>query len=443
MVAMRPLLAIVVVLAAGCDKLWGLLRVDEVPVDASLVDSDSDADIDAALIGITGVGTGGAQTCAIKEGRLRCWGLGNVGQLGHGNTNDIGDNELARDGGDVSVGFLAAQVEGGAGHTCALSTEGQVRCFGAGDYGRLGYGNVNAIGDTEVPSSVLPLDLGGTAKQLAVGAFHNCVVIDSSNNGGNVRCWGLGNDGRLGYGNTNNIGDDEPAGFAGDVNLNGDPIKQVVAGGNHTCALTVAGAVYCWGANTNGQLGYAGTNDIGDNELPRVVGTVSVGGEVKQLAAGDTHTCALTTAGNVVCWGNALYGQLGYGNQDNIGDNEQPAAAGNVPLGTTATDIAAGTNHTCVVTQARHVRCWGQNNLGQLGLGHQTNIGDNETPISDVPIVELVLRVWGGGAHTCALLVTGDIRCWGSGAGGQLGYGNTNDIGDNEQVSTVGTVPAF
>jgi alpha-tubulin suppressor-like RCC1 family protein len=162
---------------------------------------------------------------------------------------------------------------------------------------------------------------------------------------GAVRCWGLASSGQLGYGNTFIVGDYEVPASAGDV-LVGGVATQVEAGFVHTCVLLDSGAVRCWGSAAWGQLGYGSVEYIGDDEPPASVGNVVVGAPVIRLSAGNSHTCALLDAGAVRCWGGASYGELGYGNIDNIGDDETPESAGNVNVGGNVVQIATGAYHT-------------------------------------------------------------------------------------------------
>ena len=135
------------------------------------------------------------------------------------------------------------------------------------------------------------------------------------------------------------------------------------------------GRVRCWGANISGQLGYGHRNNVGDDESPASAGNVNVGGTVTvtQIAAGDQHTCALLDTGNVRCWGANISGQLGYGHRNNVGDDESPASIGNVNVGGRVMQIAVGltiSQHTCALLDTGNVRCWGANSRGQLGYGH-------------------------------------------------------------------------
>jgi Regulator of chromosome condensation (RCC1) repeat len=133
---------------------------------------------------------------------------------------------------------------------------------------------------------------------------------------------------------------------------------------------------------------------------------------------------------------------LGYGNEITIGDNETPASAGDIDVGGMAVSITAGQFHTCALLDTGAVRCWGSSfSDGALGYGNINTIGDNETPASagDVPLGGVAVSITVGAGHTCALLDTSAVRCWGY--GGPLGYGNINTIGDNETPASAGDVP--
>lgn len=131
----------------------------------------------------------------------------------------------------------------------------------------------------------------------------------------------------------------------------------MTAGWHHTCVLSAGGAVRCWGVGEFGRLGYASTEDIGNDETPASVGAVQVGAPVVQVVAGGERTCALLETGSVRCWGHASFGtSLGYGNMEDIGDDETPAAAGDVPIGGNAIELAADSFHTCAILDTGSVR---------------------------------------------------------------------------------------
>jgi alpha-tubulin suppressor-like RCC1 family protein len=437
----------------GCGEMNGdeLGALDHAPMTAALLPPI----IPPPATPLPTLAAGARHTCtvyatgpAVQSRKVRCWGYGDSGALGYGNTNEIGNNETPASAGDVNVGGVAVQVAAGEDHTCAILDTGAVRCWGWGYRGRLGYGNETTIGDNEAASSGGDIDLGGRAVQIDAGMEQTCALLDT----GSVRCWGavtVPYDGGffvtygVGYGAAI-VGDDETPAVMGDVNV-GAAVKQIAVGGRHMCAALTNGRVRCWGFGGSGQLGYANTESLGDNanEIPPRNVSVLGDGPVAQVTAGDDHTCALLDTGKVRCWGYGGDGQLGYGNTDNIGDNETPATAGDVNVGGTVAQIAAGSNHTCALLTNGAVRCWGLNDRGQLGYGNSRTIGDNETPASagDVNVGGTVKSIAAGGKHTCAVMATGAIRCWGFGDYGQLGYGNTSEIGNNETPASAGDVP--
>jgi alpha-tubulin suppressor-like RCC1 family protein len=250
--------------------------------------------------------------------------------------------------------------------------------------------------------------------------------------------------GALGYGNN-------PGGFnqvlappQADINVGGT-VVQIACGGDNTCAILDTGALRCWGTGILGRLGYGNTNEIGDDETPALAGDVPVGGKVVQVAISFTHTCAVLDTGGVRCWGDAELGMLGYNNVgNNIGDNETPASVGDVPVGGPAVMVAVGRWHSCALLTSGGVRCWGHALQGELGYGNVRDIGDDETPASagDVMIGGGAIQaIVAGEEHTCVLLAGGAIRCWGLGGFGRLGYGNSLTIGDDEVPAVAGDVP--
>lgn len=422
--------------AVSYDADPGAPDADMTP-DANMTpDADVTPDATPPLV-VTQLALGDEHTCAlISNGDVRCWGDGAFGQLGYGNTNDIGDNEPASAGGVVSLGAPAIAIAAGSFHTCALLMGGTVRCWGFNNSGELGYGHTNRIGDNEAPSSQNVLDLNGSANTItAGGGQHNCVRQGTS-----VRCWGVAAEGQLGYGNQSPVGDNEAPGTLGAVQVGGN-VSQITAGRLHTCALLTNGDVRCWGAGAYGRLGNGNQNTIGDGELPTADGPVSVGGSVSAIHAGSQHTC-VRLGTSVKCWGRANFGQLGYGNVTDIGDNESPSTVGTVNLGISVEQLSVGANHNCVQGGGA-VRCWGAGGFGRLGYGNTNAIGDTELPFSagDVQVGSTVTHVEAGSTHTCVITTAGKVRCWGNGANGKLGYGGTDDIGDNETPASAGDVP--
>ena len=408
------------------------------------------------------VAAGGNHTCAITvDGDVYCWGDNAFGQLGYGNTNDIGDNESLAARAPVKLPIASpVGLALGARHTCVLSAAGTVSCWGEGQYGQLGMGNTNSIGDNEVPESVgVPVDLGFVgattiplrASAITAGDAHTCAIVT----GARVKCWGAAGYGQLGRGNSTPIGDNETPAATTPLNIgNNDAIESVSAGDIHTCATTIAHVVYCWGNSDFGQAGQGTTVPIGDTagERPNAPVQLPNGLGARVVSAGAAHTCVVLDGNNVTCWGQATFGQLGYGNINHIGDNEfvaaNPVHGGRVllrasPVNTVALAVGHGA-HTCAIVRGGSVSCWGANSWGQLGLARPDAIGDDELPETAgtvaLPENRAALALAIGEFHTCALLAGGKVSCWGNGANGRLGYGNTAPVGDNE---TPATGPGF
>jgi cysteine-rich repeat protein len=386
------------------------------------------------------VAAGASHTCALIEGgRVRCWGLASSGQLGYSNTNNIGDNEHPASAGDVMLGELVAAIDVGAAHNCALLVDGTVRCWGANGSGQLGLGNNNNVGDDELPIAVNTVTVAN-AVEIVAGASHTCARVGT----GGVRCWGLASSGQLGYGNTTNL----PIPLGADISLAG-MASMVRVGADHSCALLVDDNVRCWGLNNYGQLGYGHTNNIGDDELPSSIVAVPIQPQglapdtsVTQIALGFRHSCVLFDTGEVLCWGDNFYGQIGQGHTSVIGDNETLATLSTIELGAKATALTLGRHHTCALLEGGDVKCWGRNLYGQLGYGHIDHIGDDEVP-ADVGVVELggpATSITAGDYHTCAVVDHHQVLCWGFNDYGQLGYGDTKLRGNDELPVEAGPI---
>lgn len=420
----------------------GALEADEECDDGDSEDGNGcDNDCTASIV--VGLSAGSDHTCAtLDTGVVRCWGLNFSGVLGLGNTTAVGDNEPPSDSDAASLGIGIATVSSGYLFNCARTVEDTVRCWGRNDRGQLAYGNLFDIGDDELPSSAGNSTLAkGTVATVTTGSSYACAAYDD----GEVACWGANDFGQLGYGNYDYIGDDEPVSAAGFVDVPGD-VVELALGERHTCALLDTGAVRCWGYGLEGALGYGNTAWIGDDELPSSVGEVNVP-PATSIVARSNHTCILTDEGTVWCWGRASAG-LGYNTTMPIGDDEEPLAAlhvGETMANLTVTQIVTGANHMCALLSDSTVVCWGAGADGQLGYGDTEDIGDDEGPQSagTVDVGGPVQLLAAGDRHTCALLESGGVRCWGWGWGGRLGYGNIDNIGDDETPSSAGDVPLF
>lgn len=357
---------------------------------------------------------------------------------------------VAADGNEAPgnpAGFRS--LTAGMRFTCAILDDGSVRCWGDNAYGQLGVGDTQARGDGpgEMRSNLpaVALGTGRTAVALSAGFEHVCALLDN----GTVKCWGHNQHGQLGQGDTLDRGD--AAGEMGDslpaVPLGtGRTALAVSAGYAHSCALLDNYTVKCWGFNMVGQLGLGDTDSRGDqpsemgNHLPAVdLGTSLLAKSVATGHASNT-TCALLNDPDqsVKCWGDNQRGQLGQGDTAHRGDaaSEMGDHLPAVQLGQTATAVAVGSASVCAVLEDSKLKCWGMNYRGQLGLGDTADRGDNPGEMgSALPPVELgadrtVFGVSPSNDHTCALLDDYTVKCWGQGLYGRLGVGDTVTRGD-------------
>lgn len=252
-----------------------------------------------------------------------------------------------------------------------------------------------------------PLAVGaGVAARptVAAGAFHTCALSSA----GAVKCWGYGYNGQLGNGGNSTVS-------ATPVAVTGlsSGVVALAAGLQHTCALTSAGGVKCWGGNSFGQLGTGSTTDT--NTPVDVVGLTS---GVVAITAFSTQTCALTDAGGVKCWGDNSNGRLGNGSTTS---SATPVDVSGLTSGVTS--ITTGGAHACALTGAGAAKCWGWNLYGQLGNG---SLDSSSTPVDVSGLPGGMKAIVAGSLNTCALTGAGGVKCWGANNTGQLGTDGLN-----------------
>jgi cysteine-rich repeat protein len=405
--------------------------------------------------GAAEVATGGDHTCVVSfDGRVRCWGAGEDGRTGQGKTDDLGDTEVPSEGIDLPFPGPVQAIGLGDGFGCALLTNGSVMCWGRNANGRLGIGTDDAAVLDERGDVLTPVQLTIPAIALAVGRQHACVI----HQGGAVRCWGAGGKGRLGYGEEptmigNDVGDDELADDLEEIQIGGQA-NALTAGVEHTCALLESGEVQCWGAYSEGRLGVPGlTEDIGDDEDPESIEALDLDDlKVQQIVADGHHTCAVVGDDpQLWCWGKGANGRLGTGDVADVIEPQSIETGGR----TVAVDL--GEAHTCVVLTEvtfrddeldQVVRCFGEGAAGRLGNEMAVDLGGMRATLPELlpPIDVLgaenrrIQSIAAGVAHTCVRTSGGFVRCWGEAAEGRLGYGDLEDIGDNEPPSQPGDV---
>jgi alpha-tubulin suppressor-like RCC1 family protein len=340
------------------------------------------------------IACGGAFTCALTSaGGAKCWGKNGFGELGDGSNFGSGVPVDV-----VGLGSALVSITAGENHACGLTERGAVHCWGWNHDGQLGNGTHE---DSNIPVAVagLPEDIVA----IAAGARHNCAMTSA----GGLRCWGYGSAGQLGDGLKATSTVPVPV-----IGLGSD-VLAVDPGFSHTCALTSQG-VACWGSNYYGQLGN-GTNV----PSPTPSGVVDLDGSFVALSSTYAHSCVVGAAGTVHCWGRNMEGQLGAGATDSTSNVPVVVATADVnPL-----DVASGEFHTCILTSAGSIHCWGWNEWGQLGDGSTT---PRSTPVQVVGLESGVDLVASGGGHSCARKKQ-HLRCWGANNFGQLGNGRPMD----------------
>jgi alpha-tubulin suppressor-like RCC1 family protein len=454
-------------------------------------------------------------TCAIfDDDNLKCWGRNNYGQLGYDDTTTRGStvgSMAALTYVNLGSGRKAKDISVGLYHTCAYLDNDTLKCWGYNYYRQLGYTddlNRGSTGGSMASLAALNIGSGLKVRKLSSGYYHTCIILDDDSSkcwgynfsgqlgvdgiyegfpestfppeiyamtavkfgagrhpldltaGNNfncsilddysVKCWGTNEYGQLGYEDTFLRGasalpmqDLAPIDFGG-ANLD---VVSMEPGDSHTCAIFSDSTVKCWGDNTYGQLGYddlvSRGNMTGSMASLQTV-NLGVGRTAKMLATGHFHTCALLDNDTVKCWGQNNAGQLGAGVTDTLGDGVgEMAALAPVNLNQTAKYIAAGLHRSCAILSDDTLKCWGRNGYGELGIDTTSNMGTTPAEMTLLPIVNVgagrkVKSVGLGNFHSCAILDDDTVKCWGSNTYGQLGYDDTTTRG-----TTVGSMAAL
>jgi len=360
-------------------------------------DPQSDSETVRAFVVFTSVSTGDSHTCAVTTRHAAyCWGWQLDGELG--NTTPGSDYQTIP--APVSGGLAFASVSAGIHHTCGVTTDQAAYCWGLGSAGELGDGSTTTFAPAPVQVS------GDVAfSSISVGHDYTCAISTS----GAAYCWGLNDRGQLGNGTA--ASSDTPVFVAGGLTFasvsaaRGDP-------GAHTCGVTTAGAVYCWGL---GQSGQTGDSTGAGSLVPFHVADAST---FTAVATGGEHTCALAASGAGYCWGANFVGQLGDG--VTYGTGTPTAVLGGLAFAA----LTAGGSVTCGVTTSGAGYCWG---VGQLGTGVPPFVAQT-TPAPVLGGLSFTsMSANGINVHICGLTTTGLLYCWGRGLEGELGNGATVD----------------
>ena len=343
---------------------------------------------------------GNGHSCAVtSHGQVECWGLGTDGELGNGTAVTSSRPTVVRGLSDVR------SVTAGAYHSCALSAAGTVSCWGYNFGGELGAGMrsgpemcTRRRGESAQPCSTVPLRVVGLqgVRAIDAGAYHTCALRADRT----VACWGSG---QLGDGSTRTSA--TPVIVTG---LTG--VRAITAGGTSTCALLLNGTVRCWGS-----------------PYPSRPTAITGLAHVQSIAAGYYHVCAALASGRVQCWGRNNFGQLGDGT---FTSSSRPQ---NVLDVQNARAVTGGEGHACALLADHTVRCWGYDQWGQIGV--RPNVTPSTSCDGGAPCHPIPVRVAGlagvneiaaGFKHTCVVTTTEAVKCFGYAGDGELGPGTRN-----------------
>jgi alpha-tubulin suppressor-like RCC1 family protein len=296
------------------------------------------------------------------------------------------------------VNLTFSQISAGENHSCGRTmSTGKLYCWGNNSYGQLGNATLNNKKRPTAVSSNLQF------RWVSSGPYHTCAIATDYK----AYCWGYNGSGQLGDGTYTDRW--TPALVGGGLSW-----KQIEVGGSYsgfTCGLTTGGKIYCWGYNSDGQLGNGTYGYYASTSWPTA--TSNIGVTYRQLTAGGYHACAVSSSNAAYCWGDAGYGQTGSG-----GIYRQPTA---VLGGLAFRQVSAGQYHTCGTTTGSKAYCWGYGYYGALGNGTTTNRFSPRAVSGTLGFS----RVFAGSNQTCGLTGADKAYCWGANDSGQLGDGTT------------------
>ena len=385
---------------------------------------------------------GGEHTCALLDnGTVRCWGSVEDGRLGVvGITENVGDDEAPVDITDephrslVQLSHFVVDISAGEQHSCAVTHAGLVFCWGEGSRGRLG----QVASEIVEPDDFGPVALPAPAIAVTAGEEHSCALLRTATGESQIACWGFNDAGQLGNGTTTETAEPQlvllPA--------NASP-TTVTTTNDHVCAIVGDGDVICWGDGDSKQLGISPMHLTADGALLSPGPSVAIDTEATHLGVGNATTCARLASGAIECWGYGGGGILGRGGGIVAGSTQPVTVSLTDAPGTRATHIAGFRQHVCAVLTDGAVQCWGQAALGETGhLPAPDTIGVNERPDAFPPLSfgSPAVGITVGRRHSCAVLDTGTVYCWGDNSMGQLGNmvsGNTAALGATAVPPTI------
>ena len=372
---------------------------------------------------------GGTTSCLIDaQYNVECWGEGSEGQLGGGLLIDTFLPQHISSPQQATTAMQLLTV--GGSHSCGATINGALFCWGAARSGQLG------LGDRERRLLPAPLSaFNGMAPEsrvrlVAAGKYHSCAITEDEH----LFCWGFSGNGQLGNGHI----DSDTSTYLSPVEITAlpysAPIKALALGGYHSCALHTHGTVSCWGHAGRGQLGnecsFSSLNRDGcQNDQARPVALpyfdlASSHRSAQALMAGEYHTCAITHSDHLVCWGDNSSGQLGVNSRFS---SSRPTLVHDIDNVMT---MALGSRHSCAIRHNGALYCWGANNWGQLGIqsSHSRLVPVAVLGFNPDNDERQALQVESGDYHTCAIDDHQQLWCWGANQSGQAGHHSQRTI---------------
>jgi alpha-tubulin suppressor-like RCC1 family protein len=376
---------------SGALKCWGISQRGRLGNQEIADNYTSPVSVTGLVRGVQALSKGGSHNCVLTHvGAALCWGWNIFGAVGNGTTGNVRT--------PVQVAGLSSGVTDISAswfHTCAVTSDGAALCWGRNDTGQLGNGTFI---NTSLPVSVSNLLSG--VRTIDAGVIHTCAATDQ----GAAWCWGFNSSGQLGDGT--NSSSHTPVAVRG----LSSGVQDIEAGHSHSCAISEVGAALCWGHNFYGQLGQG---NFVDANTPLTVTNLMSG--VAAIKLGGSHTCALTLSGAVWCWGANNYGQLGNGT---LVRSNVPVPVSNLTSGVVS--LSVGNNHACALILVGKVFCWGHNLFGQLGT---LSVENANVPLEVTGFNSEVIAISAGSEHTCVRTASLTVQCWGRNDSGQLGNG--------------------
>src|SRR5690554_4237755 len=397
---------------------------------ASIVyDEGEDIEISADMIAKSRLALGYNHSCFITadNGSVMCWGDNKQGQLGNGKRIEPEtDGEPTFEDGENAEEFKenlfshtpvavvnydnnpvidAIEISASENHTCALLTAGNVKCWGSNSNGQLGNSQLSGKKTSSTAVDVNVADLQGV-KAISVGNTYSCALLEA----GDIKCWGK-----------------IPSGFSANnlLELTNKKPSQLATASAHACVVTEDNQVQCWGDSS--KLGHS------ESEATEVTGIDNA----LFVSSKGSHSCALLNNGRVRCWGSNLRGQIGNGDGGSVTSTVTIPSKNVINL-SQVVSLSSGENYNCAVTQLGQVKCWGNNDNGQLGFTSTGSYKQQFYPQVAASGISTAEEVSVSQNHSCARLKNDDVYCWGKNDRGQLGNGEKPSNGSSN-LSTLST----